>query len=268
MLNNILEFVGRTHLVVLHFPIALIVCAAIVESSRLLWLRASRRSIADQFRLSSSASVMLALGLASTVVAVITGLVFGFDYSDAVDLHRILGLVSGALVVITSVVLLIARRKKTTKPALVYIFLLCISAVAVSITGHFGGNLTHGEGFLTQPLKDIFIEPLAPQAQEHNISNTSLETYNTIIQPLFNDGCIKCHGPKKQKGDIRLDSLSYTLDPDAGIVERGSPDASELIYRLHLPQADEDAMPPEGKGDPFTDEQIQSIESWITSLAP
>ena len=35
--------------------------------------------------------------------------------------------------------------------------------------------------------------------------------FETDIQPFFKKHCIKCHGPEKQKGDLRLDSLE-TID--------------------------------------------------------
>ncbi len=263
MLNHLIEFIARTHLVVLHFPIALITIGAVIESARLLHCKLTRRSIPDHFRPSPSASIIL-----------------GFDETTAVDLHRILGIVSGVLILVTSIALLIALKKATHKPALVYLVLLCISALAVSITGHLGGTLTHGEGFLTDPLKQIFNAPTIiqsdqltdqqanTQAQEFNISPAALETYNTIIQPLFDYSCIKCHGPKKQKGDIRLDTLAHTLDEDFAMIERGDPDASEIVYRITLPQSDEDAMPPLKKSHPLTESQIESIQTWIASLAP
>ncbi|MDF1809340.1 MAG: hypothetical protein P1U42_06560 [Phycisphaerales bacterium] len=280
MLNNLIEFVARTHLVVLHFPIALIISAAIVDSSRLLYSKLSGKSIGDHFHPSNTASVMFIFAFASTLVAIATGLVLGFDYGKSADLHRTLGIVSGALILITAIALLIARKNSGTKSALVYLVFLCVSALGVSITGHLGGNLTHGEGFLTDPIKQLFstqpepepeqltVEQVAQQAQELNITIAAFETYRSEIQPLLDYSCIKCHGEKKQKGDVRLDTVAFTLDVDAAMIERGDPDASEIIYRVELPSNDDDAMPPLNESHPFTPSQIESVRDWISSLTP
>lgn len=270
MLNHLIEFIARTHLLVLHFPIAMIVCAAFVETTRLLWFRCTRRSIADHFRPCNSASLMFAFAFASTIVAITTGLILGYDYGQSADLHRILGLISGALILITAIALLIALRKSTFKSTIVYFALLCPSAGAVCATGHFGGDLTHGKGFITDPLIQIINPTPAPQSdpqiQALNLTPESIEIYKTIIQPIFDNSCIKCHGKRKQKADLRLDSLAFTLDPELNIIERGSPDDSELIYLIELPADDEEVMPPEGEADPLTQDQIQSIRNWIQSL--
>lgn len=271
MLNNIIEFLGRTHFVVLHFPIALITTAAIVEAVALLRLRFLRHTSTTDYRPSNTAAIMFGFAFASTIVAVTTGLILGFDETTAVDLHRILGIVSGILILITSIALLIALKKATHKSAFIYLALLIASAGAVSFTGHLGGNLTHGEGFLTQPLKQIFSSTPpteSPEIEDLNITPAALEIYNSTIQPIFENSCIKCHGDKKQKGDIRLDTLAYVLDKDFATLERGEPDASEIIYRVELPSEDEDAMPPLRKAHPLTTNEIDRLRNWISSLTP
>ena len=35
--------------------------------------------------------------------------------------------------------------------------------------------------------------------------------FNTDIKPIFDKHCIKCHGEKKQKSDLRLDSRANIL---------------------------------------------------------
>lgn len=78
------------------------------------------------------------------------------------------------------------------------------------------------------------------------------------IQGIFEARCIDCHGPKKQKGDLRLDSQETAL---AEVVKPGKSGESELYKHISLPADHEDIMPP--KGDPLTKKQIAAIKQWI-----
>jgi hypothetical protein len=83
------------------------------------------------------------------------------------------------------------------------------------------------------------------------------------IKPIFEEHCIKCHGPDKQKSELRLDQRAVMLKGgDSGLpaIVLGDPKKSFLIEVI----ADEDsdmAMPP--KGDPLNSAQIALISKWI-----
>ena len=78
------------------------------------------------------------------------------------------------------------------------------------------------------------------------------------IQGVLEARCIDCHGPKKQKGDLRLDSKEAALEE---VVQSGKSAESELFKRISLPADHEDIMPP--KGDPLAKEQIELVKKWI-----
>jgi len=75
------------------------------------------------------------------------------------------------------------------------------------------------------------------------------------IQPLFQQSCIKCHGPEKQKGDLRLDSKAMAMKggKDGVAITAGQADKSDLYRRITLPAGSDDIMP--SKGDPLTKAQ-------------
>jgi hypothetical protein len=85
------------------------------------------------------------------------------------------------------------------------------------------------------------------------------------VQPIFAQGCLECHGPKKQKSDFRLDVKriafaggSYGEPP---IMPGKSADSALIRFVAGL---EEDMqMPPSGKGDPLTAEQIGILRAWI-----
>jgi Planctomycete cytochrome C len=262
MIEHLLEFVGRTHLVLLHFPIALALSAALVE----LWRAYAMRGTV--YRPSVAGTMMFVLALLGTLASVVTGLVLGFDGGERVDLHRILGIVSGVLMVITWFALL-PVMKREGKSGKVYLVLLCVSAATIGATGHFGGDLTHGEGFLTKPLKELVgikEDPLVLKAEAMGITRASVEMFDLSVLPIMERSCVECHGPDEAEDDIRLDTLAYVLDDRVQTVRRGNPDDSELVYRIELPHDDPDIMPPEGDGEPLLQAEIDVIRDWIVSL--
>ena len=89
-------------------------------------------------------------------------------------------------------------------------------------------------------------------------------TYAADIKPIFEKSCFKCHGAEKQKGKLRLDSLEATLKggEDGKILEAGK-SADSLVVQAVARLDDDTAMPPDGKGDPLTKEQIGLIRAWI-----
>lgn len=82
------------------------------------------------------------------------------------------------------------------------------------------------------------------------------------ILPVLEDRCIKCHGPEKQKGKLRLDTREFTVEH---VVKPGDADGSELIERIILPPGHDDIMPP--KGDPLTEKQVAAFKQWINEGA-
>ena len=43
--------------------------------------------------------------------------------------------------------------------------------------------------------------------------------FDKIAQPFLSEHCVRCHGEKKQKGDLQLDSLAqeFTEEPRAAV---------------------------------------------------
>ena len=89
-------------------------------------------------------------------------------------------------------------------------------------------------------------------------------TFATDIMPIFEKSCAKCHGAEKQKAKLRLDSLASALkgSENGEVITKGDSKKSALV--VSVARLDDDsAMPPEGKGDPLTKEQVGLIRAWI-----
>jgi len=68
------------------------------------------------------------------------------------------------------------------------------------------------------------------------------------IQPILRENCIKCHGPDKQKGKLRLDSreAAFKGGTDGLVITAGAADKSDLFRRISLPATHDDFMPSKG----------------------
>lgn len=88
--------------------------------------------------------------------------------------------------------------------------------------------------------------------------------FNKEIAPLLAEHCVKCHGPEKQKGKLRLDQKADAFkggkSGEVSIVA-GDLAKSPLYKRITLPKGDDDLMPSEG--DPLPEPAIKTIAAWI-----
>lgn len=89
-------------------------------------------------------------------------------------------------------------------------------------------------------------------------------TFDKDIKPIFEKSCVECHGEKKQKGKLRLDSLANALKAsENGKAITPGKSADSALVKAVARLVEDDAMPPEGKGKPLTNEQIGLIRAWI-----
>lgn len=74
------------------------------------------------------------------------------------------------------------------------------------------------------------------------------------VKPILQEHCFKCHGEKKQKGDLRLDTLSQDLLKNRVAAETWH----DVRDTLNLSE-----MPPK-KEDPLSPDELKILTSWIT----
>ncbi len=82
------------------------------------------------------------------------------------------------------------------------------------------------------------------------------------IRPIFEQNCISCHGPEKQKSSFRLDRRAdfFKGGENGAVVEPGKSAGSALISRITSTDAGE-VMPP--KGERLNSEQIALLRAWV-----
>lgn len=84
------------------------------------------------------------------------------------------------------------------------------------------------------------------------------------IKPIFEKSCLRCHGPEKPKSGFRLDNRAAALKGgDDGVdILPGNSGKSPLIHYVARLVPDME-MPPEGKGEPLTTNQVALLRAWI-----
>src|SRR3954465_4478357 len=98
-------------------------------------------------------------------------------------------------------------------------------------------------------------------ARAENPDRHGIEFFETSIRPLLIENCYSCHGEKKQKGDLRLDSKSAALRGGelGAIIVPGKPDDSLLIKAVRYLDPDL-SMPPKKK---LSQKQVDDLTKWI-----
>jgi uncharacterized membrane protein len=143
-----IAFLGKLHLLAVHFPIALLLAAALAEALTLVLSGGGARSMVAAARYclwlaAISAIVATALGLANAAT--------GGGADMAIDLarHKWLGIAATVDAVATLVAGELARRHDRRGAWIwAYRVLLLAGAILVAITGHFGGRLAFGPDYL------------------------------------------------------------------------------------------------------------------------
>src|SRR6188768_568011 len=244
-----LQAVDRMHPLLLHLPIGLLVISFI------LWI--GRKNI-------EPASFQKIFILVLHVTAFTAGLtaLMGFflsregGYDENILLkHKVLGITTAIL----SYTLLLIYRSYPEKK-FVFGTTITLSIAAMIIGSHFGSNLTHGEGFVWQPLKN-------ENTEEEKITDSS-SLFTAAIQPILRSKCFSCHNEKKAKGALIMTTEEKIMEggKNGPIWKSGDALNSHIIQKINLPEDEKKHMPPKGKPQ-LSQDQIDLLFAWIQSGA-
>lgn len=258
----IIQLFGRFHPLVVHLPIGMLFLAFLFEClSRFRPYRS----------LGSAVQPSLLLGAISACAAVVSGLLLAREggYDDALlQQHQNFGIATTIL----AIILFFIRKKATNfiqdkkKLKSARILLLVPLMALLSLTGHLGGSMTHGEGYLFEFLtENSASDPLIKLRAITNPDDAML--YQDIIEPILASKCYSCHSSKKRKGELRLDQVEFILQGGKhGPVISDIPDSSSLYSSLMLPMEDKLHMPPKERPQ-LSSSEISLIQAWIAGGA-
>lgn len=258
-----LQLLGRMHPMVLHLPIGLLFGLAALE----LWSGwRSRRAAPREVSL-----VLATLAAFFSVWSAASGFALSYEPgygSDEVALHQALGLA----VMAGSVLLAVFRA--TFSSAIPYLVALTLTVVILVPAGHLGAGLTHGDGFLFEPLQRALRPAPAPTAATAPApapgaaSAPGAPRYVQEIAPLLAARCGECHGPERARGRLALhEPALIRKGGKGGPILAEIPAESELLRRILLPADDDDHMPPED-AQQLSAEEVALLRAWIEAGAP
>jgi len=257
---DFLYFLGRFHVLVLHLPIGIIVAVFVLEYL-------ARK---EKYRYLEAASPFLwgAMALSALVTVFLGYLHFseGSFVGSSANQHRTFG-TAVALIAMAVAFLRTSSFADSYKPVFFPASILLL--VLVSITGHFGGNLTHGSTYLVefapQPIRSL--AGLAPRRSVTSVA--AADAFADVVGPMLVDRCQGCHNEDKQENDLNLTTYEGVMrgGENGKVIAPGKPEQSELLRRITREPSDEEFMPAEGKT-PLTARQVEIIRWWIGAGAP
>lgn len=262
---DLLQFLGPFHPVVLHFPIAFLLLATAIQLINILL---------KQDWMSKTIWLLLLTGSSTAVVAATLGYLLSLsgDYdAETVSIHMRYGITVALLSVLATVFKAFSRGRARRVAAGAYGVSLLSCAFAVLMAGHYGGTLTHSEGFLTRNAPAWLVAGFGKTEQIHTEgASDDGSLFTSSIEPILRRHCYQCHSAVKQRGELRLDDRASALrGGKSGIPSIQPEDAlgSEIIRRLTLLPGDKKVMPPEGKA-ALSPEDLVTLITWIQSGAP
>lgn len=241
MLNP--ELIGRLHPLLVHLPIGIILFATALMVFG--WIKKTE--------VESAVSLAWGLGALSALLACGAGwlLAQSGEYdADMVQIHQWTGLATAGFCTLT----FFGKRYRPV--------LSVVSVGLLTVAGHYGGNLTHGEDYLFPGHPIDVAAPAdtaritAPVALRNDAPNPPHQPlvrrtflYRDRVAPLLKAKCYSCHSASKKKGGLRLDSEAFIRKggKNGSVLTAGNPAKSKLFAYLLLPQGDDRHMPPKGK---------------------
>jgi len=249
-----LQVLGRSHPLILHFPIVLLV---------LVWLLGcfGKKLGIEQPLVKPLIHVLLLLTAWSAAITVVAGLLLskegGYE-GAAFQWHKWTGVVLCFLC--TGLLGYFSRTSVTVRryPNLFRIG-LSVALVVLLVAGHYGAGLTHGADYLFEPIQ---------RKEQKALDMERAVVFPDVVYPILEAKCLSCHSPSKAKGGLVLSDTTLMLQGgDSGpLLVSGSVDESLLVQRLLLDANHEHHMPPKGKPQ-LTDEELALIEAWVASGA-
>ena len=241
----ILSILGNFHILALHIPAAVLLIVPLFE-----FFERHEQATATVRRL----SVFSAAGTWGAVLCGILHAHFNGFAGEAIELHLWGGIAASAFAGLAS--LLLTQSFKVRLASQV------VAIGVMSFAAHVGGEIKHGEGFPFKPNKAVLAKKEVPPTPD-GAPGAKRDDFAQVIAPILEAHCVECHGAKKVKGKLRMDSLEALKKggSEGAAFVAGDLKKSLMHARVTLDPADEEFMPTEGN--PLTKDQVSALALWI-----
>ena len=245
-----MQAVGRMHPLLLHLPIGLLVISFI------LWI--ARKNIEN----ASFQKIFILVLQVTAFTSALTALM-GFFLSreggydeNILSKHKVLGIITAIL----GYTLLLIYQSVPEKRFL-FGTAMTLSLVLMIVGGHYGSILTHGEGFVLQPLQG------ERETEDQKVTGSS-SLFAAAVRPILKSKCFSCHNERKAKGGLIMTTEDKILEggKNGPIWKSGDALNSHIIQNIDLPLEDKKHMPPKGKPQ-LNQDEIDLLFAWIQSGA-
>jgi mono/diheme cytochrome c family protein len=240
--STILLWFGKLHPLVLHFPIVLGIAIVIY----LIFFQNNKLEEGTE------KLVLVGNALMASMVALL-GLFLSkqdaYD-TDTLNLHKW----GGLSIAFISWLLIYLKNIATSIQKIIALGYLLV----LLFFTHQGALLTHGENALSIPTPEVKL------AEEVKTVDSNLTVYEKAIAPILAQKCVSCHGPEKVKGQLQLQSPELIIKggKNGSILNGIQNEEAQILQRIHLPNADEKHMPPDGKLQ-LTLEELTLLNKWV-----
>lgn len=246
-----LQVFGRMHPLALHFPIVLILIYVVMVLVSPLkvreqpWFQAATNTLLLSAACTASITALMGFALSRNE---------GYD-ADALSVHKWAG-VSIPFLLYAFYLL----KDKLEGNIYVTRGVSLVLALMITIAGHFGAVITHGENFILAPLTTVQ-QRVVPAFEDAAV-------YNDLVQPILDAKCAGCHNSSKAKGDLVMDTKELFIKGGKNGVPWDSTkaDLGLMMKMVHLPLDHKEHMPPKGKTQ-LTDDELFILHEWVKTGA-
>lgn len=244
-----LQVTGRMHPMLLHFPIVLLVLAVVWETA----VPAKDNPLYRQ-----TGNALLLASALSAALSALMGLFLSNEggYEEQTLLWHKWSGVATAFITFAWYIFRERVRQSKMRGGLT----AALAVAVVTLAGHLGATLTHGDNYLLQP---VFSGKTGPQ-----ITLEDALVFRDLVRPVLEAKCMSCHNARKSKGDLVMETEASLLKGGKNGVlwDSTAEQFGRMMQRIHLPIAEKEHMPPQGKTQ-LTEDEIRILYFWIKSGA-